>query len=105
MLGRKFLSFFGVLPGACSLTHDRSLSSIFSCCSDRFIYELIHCGNLEWVYGGEYGELYRLITVVVKGWLAVGLRPHFVFDGKRVLDSRHLTWANIGALGQVPSLP
>ena len=34
------------------------------------------------MYGGEYGELYRLITVVVKGWLAVGLRPHFVFDGK-----------------------
>lgn len=46
-----------------------------------FIYELIHCGNLEWVYGGEYGELYRLIAFVVKGWLAVGLRPHFVFDG------------------------
>ncbi|KAF9652070.1 hypothetical protein BDM02DRAFT_3266708 [Thelephora ganbajun] len=46
-----------------------------------FIYELIHCGNLDWVYGGEYDDLYRLIAVVVKGWLAVGLRPHFVFDG------------------------
>lgn len=52
----------------------------------RFIYELIHCGNLDWVYGGEYGELYKLIAVVVKAWLAVGLKPHFVFDGEQTLD-------------------
>jgi hypothetical protein len=52
----------------------------------RFIYELIHCGNLDWVYGGEYDELYKVITVVVKAWLAVGLRPHFVFDGEHVSD-------------------
>ena len=109
MLGRKFfLSFFGVLPGASSLTYDRSFSSIFSYCSDRFIYELVHCGNLEWVYGGEYGELYRLITAVVKGWLAVGLRPHFVFDGKHVLEIpavlRGLTTIALGYTGPFPPL-
>jgi len=31
---------------------------------------------------------------VVKGWLAVGLRPHFVFDGKDVLDLRRFTSAD-----------
>lgn len=84
------MSFFGILLGAYSLTHNRSFSPALSYRSLRFIYELIHCGNLDWVYGGEYGELYRLIAVVVKGWLAVGLRPHFVFDGERVLHPRRL---------------
>ena len=84
MLGRQYL--FGILSGAYSLTLDHSFSLVFSCHSLRFIYELVQCGNLDWVYGGEYGELYRLTTVVVKGWLAVGLKPHFVFDGERALD-------------------
>jgi hypothetical protein len=56
------------------------------------------------VYGGEYGELCALITVVVKAWLAVGLRPHFVFDGEDVLDLRRVTWTKNVAIGQVPSL-
>jgi len=78
----------------CGLTDDRPLSSGLLCHSARFIYELIHCGNLDWVYGGEYGRLCALITVVVKGWLAVGLRPHFVFDGKHTFDLRRPTCAD-----------
>ena len=89
MLGRESL-FLSFCQG-CVLTDDRSFSSALSCHPVRFIYELIHCGNLDWVYGGEYGQLSMLITVVVKGWLAVGLRPHFVFDGTHALDLRFLT--------------
>ena len=88
-----------------SLTHDHPFSSILSGHSTRFIYELIHCGNLDWVYGGEYGELCALIAIVVKGWLAVGLRPHFVFDGEDVLDLSRFACTNGLELGQVPSLP
>lgn len=47
----------------------------------RFIYKLLQDSNLPWVYGGEYGELARLVVQVVQAWLDVGLRPIFVFDG------------------------
>ena len=58
------------------------------------------------MYGGEYGQLSTLITVVVKGWLAVGLRPHFVFDGKHILGLRRLTCADgfYASTGPIPPL-
>ncbi|KAH9942229.1 uncharacterized protein BXZ73DRAFT_87896 [Epithele typhae] len=46
-----------------------------------FIYEVIHCADLPWVYGGEYTRLESLVGDVVRAWLAVGLELHFVFDG------------------------
>ncbi|KAI0332924.1 hypothetical protein GY45DRAFT_1320158 [Cubamyces sp. BRFM 1775] len=46
-----------------------------------FIYEVVHCGNLPWVYGGEYPGLARLIRQVVRAWVGVGITLHFVFDG------------------------
>ncbi|OSX61868.1 hypothetical protein POSPLADRAFT_1181919 [Postia placenta MAD-698-R-SB12] len=46
-----------------------------------FIYELLHCADLPWVYGGEYDAFARLIERVATGWIAVGLHLHFVFDG------------------------
>ncbi|THH06714.1 hypothetical protein EW145_g3891 [Phellinidium pouzarii] len=48
-----------------------------------FIYKLVQDSNLPWVYGGEYVELARLVVKVVAAWLAVGLRPIFVFDGSK----------------------
>ncbi|KAJ8483428.1 hypothetical protein ONZ51_g4729 [Trametes cubensis] len=46
-----------------------------------FIYEVVHCGNLPWVYGGEYPELAQLIQQVVRAWVGVGINLHVVFDG------------------------
>ena len=58
------------------------------------------------MYGGEYGELYKVIAVVVKAWLAVGLRPHFVFDGEHVLYFCRLKRADSFVLitGPIPPL-
>jgi len=36
---------------------------------------------LPWVYGGELGVFRDLVIRVVRAWIAVGLRPYFVFDG------------------------
>jgi hypothetical protein len=49
----------------------------------RFIYELQYHPLFEtsWVYGGEYEDFARIVTLVVKMWIAVGLQVHFVFDG------------------------
>ena len=33
------------------------------------------------MYGGELGEFRDLVIRVVRAWIAVGLRPYFVFDG------------------------
>ena len=60
---------------------------------------------MEWVYGGEYNELYRLIIVVVKGWLAVGLQPHFVFDGRRDSDPRLACADSVGSAQGPLTLP
>ncbi|TDL13798.1 hypothetical protein BD410DRAFT_833243 [Rickenella mellea] len=46
-----------------------------------FIYTLHADAGLPWVYGGEYAEFTRLVTAVVEAWIAVGIRPIFVFDG------------------------
>ncbi|KZT00298.1 uncharacterized protein LAESUDRAFT_688293 [Laetiporus sulphureus 93-53] len=46
-----------------------------------FIYELIRCADLPWVYGGEYDVFCKLIAQVVSAWIRVGLRVVFVFDG------------------------
>ncbi|EJD02205.1 PIN domain-like protein [Fomitiporia mediterranea MF3/22] len=46
-----------------------------------FIYKLFEDSGLPWVYGGEYDVFSELIVKVVKAWLAVRLRPIFVFDG------------------------
>ncbi|RDX41404.1 PIN domain-like protein [Lentinus brumalis] len=46
-----------------------------------FIYEIIYCADLPWVYGGEYLEFARLVREVVRAWTEVGLELHFVFDG------------------------
>ncbi|TDL14603.1 hypothetical protein BD410DRAFT_902972 [Rickenella mellea] len=46
-----------------------------------FIYTLHADAGLPWVYGGEYTEFTRLVTAVVEAWIAVGIRPIFVFDG------------------------
>ncbi|CAL1711263.1 unnamed protein product [Somion occarium] len=37
--------------------------------------------GLPWVYGGEYGDLSRIVERTVRAWLQVGLRLYFVFDG------------------------
>ena len=47
----------------------------------RFIFEVIAWAGLPWVYGGEYDQFSEALTKVVKAWLGVGLRLHFVFDG------------------------
>ncbi|KAI0686771.1 hypothetical protein C8T65DRAFT_676763 [Cerioporus squamosus] len=46
-----------------------------------FIYELIYCADLPWVYGGEYTDFAGLVEKVVRAWTEVGLDLHFVFDG------------------------
>ncbi|KDQ16310.1 hypothetical protein BOTBODRAFT_173211 [Botryobasidium botryosum FD-172 SS1] len=46
-----------------------------------FIYYLLDHGGLPWVYGGEYEAYAQLVQTVVKAWLKVNLKPHFVFDG------------------------
>ncbi|KAI0249246.1 hypothetical protein BJV78DRAFT_1229292 [Lactifluus subvellereus] len=46
-----------------------------------FIYELHNQSRLPWVYGGELGEFHDLVIRVVRAWISVGFRPHFVFDG------------------------
>jgi hypothetical protein len=55
------------------------------------------------VYGGEYDELSRLFSVVVKGWLAVGLKPHFVFDGEAYCNLDFIAWAERFTFLQVHS--
>ena len=47
----------------------------------RFIYYLYQSTHAAWVYGGEYEDFYTSITSVVKAWLQVGFKLHFVFDG------------------------
>jgi len=44
-----------------------------------FIYELHNQSRLPWVYGGEPVEFRDLVTRIVRAWISVGLRPHFVF--------------------------
>ncbi|KAL1660913.1 hypothetical protein GGF50DRAFT_62115 [Schizophyllum commune] len=46
-----------------------------------FIYYLYQSTHAAWVYGGEYEDFYTSITSVVKAWLQVGFKLHFVFDG------------------------
>lgn len=46
-----------------------------------FIYYLYQSTHAAWVYGGEYEEYCASITSVVKAWLQVGFKLHFVFDG------------------------
>ncbi|GBE81272.1 hypothetical protein SCP_0309990 [Sparassis crispa] len=46
-----------------------------------FIYEVMNCADLPWVYGGEYEAFSNIISRIVEGWLNVGLRLYFVFDG------------------------
>ncbi|KAL5529486.1 hypothetical protein ACEPAG_5471 [Sanghuangporus baumii] len=46
-----------------------------------FIYKVLEDSGLPWVYGGEYEAFYHLVVKIVKAWIAVGLRPIFVFDG------------------------
>jgi len=46
-----------------------------------FIYEVHNQSRLPWVYGGELEEFRDLVIRVVRAWIAVGLRPYFVFDG------------------------
>ncbi|KAL4268723.1 Asteroid domain-containing protein [Pleurotus pulmonarius] len=46
-----------------------------------FIYALYFDSRLPWVYGGEYAEFSDLVKQVVKAWISIGLRVHFVFDG------------------------
>ncbi|KAI0665698.1 hypothetical protein C8Q78DRAFT_1063616 [Trametes maxima] len=46
-----------------------------------FIYEVVHCADLPWVYGGEYPQLSRVIRQIVDAWIEVGMDLHFVFDG------------------------
>ncbi|KAI0759967.1 hypothetical protein BD413DRAFT_487111 [Trametes elegans] len=46
-----------------------------------FIYEVVFCGDLPWVYGGEYPQLSQLVRQVVNAWVETGLDLHFVFDG------------------------
>ena len=53
-----------------------------NCSLPRFIYEVIYCADLPWVYGGEYTEFARLVEQVVRAWIEVGLELHFVFDGE-----------------------
>jgi hypothetical protein len=48
----------------------------------RFIFELCNCSNLDWVYGGETDRFYRLVLSVAQGWISVGLKLYFVFDGE-----------------------
>jgi hypothetical protein len=48
----------------------------------RFIYRLYEESRLPWALGGEYELFHGLILRVVRGWIAVGLRPYFVFDGE-----------------------
>ncbi|KAG5220583.1 Protein asteroid [Salix suchowensis] len=48
----------------------------------RFIYALYFDSRLPWVYGGEYAEFSELVKRVVKAWISIGLRVHFVFDGQ-----------------------
>ncbi|KAJ3810815.1 hypothetical protein F5876DRAFT_88684 [Lentinula aff. lateritia] len=61
------------------LSSERSEPVYFVVDGWSFIYELIF--SLPWVYGGEYPHFVRLITSVVRAWLAVGVRLAFVFDG------------------------
>ncbi|EJF57601.1 hypothetical protein DICSQDRAFT_140274 [Dichomitus squalens LYAD-421 SS1] len=46
-----------------------------------FIYEIVYCADLPWIFGGEYPELARLVEHVVRAWVDIGLELHFVFDG------------------------
>ena len=50
-------------------------------CVSRFLYKLFQDSGLPWVYGGEYDAVVELVIRIVRAWLAVGLRPIFVFDG------------------------
>ena len=55
---------------------------IVSSLPPRFIYEVIYCADLPWVFGGEYPLLSQLIEHVVRAWINVGFALHFVFDGE-----------------------
>ncbi|KAI0827841.1 hypothetical protein BC628DRAFT_1409424 [Trametes gibbosa] len=46
-----------------------------------FLYEVIYCADLPWVFGGEYPQLSYLIRRIVHAWVEVGIHLHFVFDG------------------------
>ncbi|PCH36703.1 hypothetical protein WOLCODRAFT_167077 [Wolfiporia cocos MD-104 SS10] len=46
-----------------------------------FIYELVRCADLPWVYGGEYDIFARLVERVIDAWIDAGLQLYFVFDG------------------------
>ncbi|KAI0349955.1 PIN domain-like protein [Trametes cingulata] len=46
-----------------------------------FIYEVVYCADLPWVYGGEYPQLSHAIQQIVDAWIEVGMELHFVFDG------------------------
>ncbi|KAL1746165.1 hypothetical protein HDZ31DRAFT_34719 [Schizophyllum fasciatum] len=60
---------------------DGSESTILVVDGWSFIYYLYQSTHAAWVYGGEYEEFYTSITSVVKAWLQVGFKLHFVFDG------------------------
>jgi hypothetical protein len=62
---------------------------IGACPKIRFIYELQYHPLFEtsWVYGGEYEEFARIVTLVVRMWVAVGLQVHFVLDGTSFFDA------------------
>ncbi|KAI0645320.1 hypothetical protein C8Q79DRAFT_971053 [Trametes meyenii] len=46
-----------------------------------FIYEVVYCADLPWVYGGEYSQLSQVIRQVVNAWIEVGMDLYFVLDG------------------------
>ncbi|KAI0629084.1 hypothetical protein C8Q77DRAFT_1144911 [Trametes polyzona] len=46
-----------------------------------FIYEVVHCAGLPWVYGGEYPQLSQLIRQIAHAWTELGMELHFVLDG------------------------
>ncbi|KAH9846147.1 hypothetical protein C2E23DRAFT_891127 [Lenzites betulinus] len=51
-----------------------------------FLYEVIYCADLPWVFGGEYPQLSQLIHRIVHAWVEVGIELHFVFDGQSYLS-------------------
>ncbi|RDB25430.1 Protein asteroid 1 [Hypsizygus marmoreus] len=46
-----------------------------------FIYELYRDSNLPWVFGGEYDQFCNTVCAVVRGWINIGFKIYFVFDG------------------------
>ena len=75
-----------VVDGWGSVCRGSYSDNIYLCYREpRFLYALYISAHLDWVHGGEYEDLAQAVISVTRGWMSVGLKPHFVFDGKLLI--------------------